>query len=141
MNFPKNIFKLNSADEKKSARDWHRLASRDSSTTPKCRTEKRSRKDLLSQRKAMLKEIAEFTPDTIVVLACLNYLKAYFGSEGRMICELLKNSAHWQLQILQIKTETRLEWLYYRFVKGFSETEWQAKLDSEIEDFIAENEL
>ena len=100
----------------------------------------KSRAELLTERKNKLIEIADSAPDALVVYACLIYLRAYFGSGSRVIREVIKSNLHWRIQTLSIIWELNLERFYYLFVKGFSERDWQARLDAEIEDFNGENE-
>ena len=97
---------------------------------------KKNRSELLAERKNKLIQTAEFAPDAILVYACTIYLQAYFGSERRMILELFKGWIKWRIDNLRIITEAKIERIYYRFVKGYTELEWREKIQSELAFFL-----
>lgn len=136
MIFSKNSDRSDRAQEKRFVKNCYRFRGKNSSPQAAGSIRKKRRAELLAERKAKLAEIADSAaPDALVVFACLIYLRAYFGSERRMIYELIKTHAVWQIEKLQVKTEIRLERIYYRFLRGYTEKQWQIKLDAELKNF------
>ncbi len=136
MNFWQNSYKSNITGEKRFIKSCYRsLGSKRSEPPAKKGIRKKRRSELLIERRNNLVQTAgsAAVPDVITVHACLIYMRAYFGSERRMIYELIISRARWQLLSAQVRTEIWLERIYYRFVRGYTEKQWQALLNTKIE--------
>lgn len=130
---------LNRADEKRFIKNCYRYLESNSSPLKEKAVPKKSRADLLAERKSRLVKIASSAaPDALIVYACQVYLQTYFGNEWQMIYGLIKSRILWQIENAQIRTEILIERIYYRYFCGYTEKQWQTKLNTELEDFLKE---
>ena len=138
MHIRKNSFEWSGASERKFIKLCYRSLNQKPPAKNENKIRKKPRAELLAERKNKLLQIARDSPDVITVHACVIYLQTYYGSERTMIKELFKYWIWWTVERLRMKAEIRLEYFYYRFIRGYSEQQWKAKAEIELVHFLNE---